>query len=104
MAEKSEKYLKTFSSLVSKCLERGEYTITQAATMCDISYSKMQSISSGKLNGIHLETFVKVCDGLNISYLKVSESDTLSREEEMKEKILSLTIVDGKNIYKVTEM
>ena len=66
------------------CRERG-ITINKLATICGLTQSTVNNITSGRNNSATVSTIKKICDGMNISLKEFFDSPLFdSLEQEMR--------------------
>ena len=66
------------------CNER-KITTNKLATICGITQSTLNNITSGRNHSVTVSTIKKICDGLNISIIEFFQSDLFENlEQEIK--------------------
>lgn len=66
--QKTKKVVKNLSEMLLYKMGKDELTILEMAKKCGISERKLCEIIHMEEKGLNLETFLNICDNININY------------------------------------
>ena len=72
------------------------WSIAQLSIQCDLSYKAMYNIINEETEDMRLSTFVRICDNVGISLVKVLE---ISNSEIVSDEISKAIVTCGGNQY-----
>lgn len=72
------------------------WSIAQLSIQCDLSYKAMYNIINEETEDMRLSTFVRICDNIGISLVKVLE---ISNSEILADELSKALVTCGGNRY-----